>query len=47
MFKHLLKVRYIVVVIVILAVLHAFAFLTMGTLLTVKAYSLLLLVEAD
>ena len=42
MFKHLLKVRYIVVVIVILAVLHAFAFLAMGTLTTVKAYRLLL-----
>ena len=42
MFKHLLKVRYLVVVIVILAVLHAFAFLAMGTMTTVKAYRLLL-----
>jgi uncharacterized membrane protein YqhA len=42
MFKHLLKVRYIVVVIAFFAVLHALAFLVMGAQSAVKAYGYLL-----
>ena len=38
MFKHLLKVRYLTVVIVILAVGHAVSFLIMGALEAFKAY---------
>ena len=38
MFEQFLKVRYVAVVIVILAVLHAVAFLAMGTHVAVRAY---------
>jgi uncharacterized membrane protein YqhA len=38
MFKHLLKMRYIAVVIVILAMLHSVAFLVMGARIGFKAY---------
>lgn len=38
MFEQLLKVRYLAVVIVILAVLHALAFLAMGTEIALKTY---------
>ena len=38
MFEHLLKLRYITVVIVVLAALHALAFLVMGTRSAVGAY---------
>ena len=38
MFRHLLKIRYVAVVIVILAVLHALAFLVMGAEIAIKAY---------
>jgi uncharacterized membrane protein YqhA len=38
MFEHLLKVRYLAVVIVILAVLHALAFLVMGTQIALRTY---------
>jgi uncharacterized membrane protein YqhA len=39
MFQHLLKVRYLAVVIVILAILHALGFLLMGTLTAMKGYT--------
>jgi uncharacterized membrane protein YqhA len=39
MFEHLLKVRYVAIVIVILAVLHAMAFLVLGTKLAITAYT--------
>jgi uncharacterized membrane protein YqhA len=38
MFEHLLKIRYVTVVIVILAVLHALAFLLMGAQSSIEAY---------
>ena len=38
MFQYLLKVRYLAVVIVVLSVLHAVAFLVMGTRIAVRAY---------
>ena len=38
MFRHLLKIRYLAVVIVILALLHAVAFLVMGAKIAIKAY---------
>jgi uncharacterized membrane protein YqhA len=38
MFEQLLKIRYIVLIIVILAVLHALAFLALGTKVAVGAY---------
>jgi uncharacterized membrane protein YqhA len=38
MFSRLLKIRYITVVIVVVSVTHALAFLTMGTLTAVRAY---------
>jgi uncharacterized membrane protein YqhA len=38
MFEQLLKVRYVVVVIVVLAVLHAVAFLVLGAATAVTAY---------
>ena len=38
MFEHLLKVRYVAIVIVILAVLHGMAFLVLGAKLAIKAY---------
>jgi uncharacterized membrane protein YqhA len=38
MFEHLLKIRYVVVVIVILAVLHALAFLVMGAEVAFRSY---------
>ena len=43
MFEHLLKVRYVAVVIVILAVLHAVAFLVLGTKLAFQAYAHILI----
>ena len=39
MFEHLLKIRYVAVVIVILAVLHAVAFLVLGTKVAIQAYA--------
>ena len=39
MFEQLLKVRYIAIVIVILAVLHAIAFLVLGTKVAIQAYA--------
>jgi len=39
MFEQLLKVRYIAVIIVILAVLHAAAFLILGTKVAIQAYA--------
>jgi uncharacterized membrane protein YqhA len=39
MFQHLLKIRYIVVVVVVLAALHALAFLAMGAETAVHAYA--------
>jgi uncharacterized membrane protein YqhA len=42
MFDQLLKVRYVVVVVVILAVLHALAFLAMGAETAVHAYLMVL-----
>ena len=39
MFERLLKIRYIAVVIVILAVLHAIAFLVLGTKVAIQAYA--------
>jgi uncharacterized membrane protein YqhA len=42
MFKYLLKIRYIVVVIVVLAALDAVAFLVMGTLTALEGYKHLL-----
>jgi len=38
MFNHLLKIRYLTVVIVLLSVGHAVAFLVMGTLTALKGY---------
>ena len=38
MFEHLLKVRYVAIVIVFLAVLHAMAFLVLGAKLAFVAY---------
>lgn len=38
MFRYLLKVRYLAVVIVTLSVLHAVAFLVMGTRISIHAY---------
>ena len=38
MFRQLLKLRYLAIVIVILAVLHSVAFLVMGTKIALKAY---------
>jgi uncharacterized membrane protein YqhA len=38
MFQHLLKVRYIAVVISLISLLHAVAFLTMGIEIAVRAY---------
>jgi len=38
MFRQLLKIRYVAVVIVILSVLHAVAFLAMGTKIALRAY---------
>jgi uncharacterized membrane protein YqhA len=38
MFRHLIKVRYIAVVIVIISLLHAVAFLTMGAEIAARAY---------
>ncbi|HVU51755.1 MAG TPA: YqhA family protein [Polyangia bacterium] len=42
MFEQLLKIRYIVLVIVVLAVLHAVAFLVLGAKVAVRAYALVL-----
>lgn len=39
MFQHLLKVRYIAVVISLISLLHAVAFLTMGAEIAVRAYA--------
>jgi uncharacterized membrane protein YqhA len=39
MFEHLIKIRYVVVIVVILAVLHALAFLAMGAQTAVHAYA--------
>jgi uncharacterized membrane protein YqhA len=39
MFQQLLKIRYVAVVIVILSLLHAVAFLVMGTRIAVQAYA--------
>jgi hypothetical protein len=39
MFEQLLKVRYAAVIIVILAVLHAAAFLVLGTKIAIQAYA--------
>ena len=39
MFRQLLKIRYVAIVIVILAVLHSMAFLVMGTRIAIKAYA--------
>jgi uncharacterized membrane protein YqhA len=47
MFQHLLKVRYIVVVIAFFAILHALAFLVMGAKTAVKAYGHLLSERTD
>jgi len=38
-FRQLLKIRYVAIVIVILAVLHSLAFLVMGTRIAIKAYA--------
>ena len=38
MFQHLLKARYLAVVIVILSLLHAVAYLVMGTRIAIHAY---------
>ena len=38
MFRQLLKIRYVAIVIVILALLHAVAFLVMGAQIAIKAY---------
>lgn len=42
MFRYLLKLRYLAVIIVILAVLHALAFLFMGTQIAFRAYAQIL-----
>lgn len=39
MFERLLKIRYLTVVVVLLAVLHAVAFLVMGALIAARAYT--------
>jgi uncharacterized membrane protein YqhA len=38
-FERLLKIRYLAIVIVVLAVLHSAAFLVMGTKIAIKAYA--------
>src|SRR5215467_14743599 len=38
MFRHLLKVRYVVIVIVLVSILHSIAFLVMGAHLAIRAY---------
>jgi uncharacterized membrane protein YqhA len=42
MFQHLLKIRYLILVIVVIAVLHAIAFMTLGIQTAFHAYALLL-----
>ena len=39
MFEHLLKARYLAVVMVILSLLHAVAYLVMGTRIAIHAYA--------